>query len=57
VNPSEHEAVKEVLLDRLHTTEDEELQAALWQLLELHDRQEVQLAGVRAGLALILREI
>lgn len=33
-------AVKEILLDRLHTTEDEELQAALYQLLEDHDHLE-----------------
>ena len=36
----EHEAVKEVLLDRLHTTDDETLQAALWMVLADHDDTE-----------------
>ena len=40
MTPDEHEAVKEVLLDRLHTTDDEELQAALSQVLDSHDRLE-----------------
>jgi hypothetical protein len=40
MTPDEHEAVKEILLDRLHTTGNEELGAALWQLLESHDRLE-----------------
>lgn len=40
MSPDEFEAVKSVLLDRLHTTEDEELQAALWQVLSDHDDKE-----------------
>jgi len=40
MTPEEHEAVKEILLDRLHTTGDDELQAALWQVLDAHDRLE-----------------
>lgn len=36
----EHEAVKEVLLRHLHETEDEEMQAALWQVLADHDDTE-----------------
>lgn len=41
----------------LEQTEEEGLRKLLIQLLELHDRQQVQLAGVRAGLAMILKEI
>lgn len=32
-----NEGVQEVLARHLHTTEDEELQAALWQVLGNHD--------------------
>jgi hypothetical protein len=45
-------AVKEVLLDRLHTTEDEELGAALWQLLEDHEQLEARRS---AAVRLLLR--
>lgn len=45
----EREAVKEILLDRLHTTDDEELSAALWMVLESCDELEVRrLAALRA---------
>ncbi len=40
MTPSEHEAVKEILLDRLHTTDDEALQTALWMVLADHDDTE-----------------
>lgn len=49
MNPDERVAVKEILLDRLHTTEDDELQAALYQVLESHDELEGRrLAALRA---------
>lgn len=35
--------VKEVLLRHLHTTEDEELQAALWQMFLAYDEMEAGL--------------
>lgn len=38
----ERTAVLEVLLEHLHATEDEELQAALWQVLESCDEMEVR---------------
>lgn len=53
-DPDEFAAVKEVALRHLHTTEDEELQALLWQLLERQDQQELRLAGLRAGMVVLL---
>jgi hypothetical protein len=54
VIPDEFAALKEVALDYLHTTEDDVLQALLWQLLERQDQQEVRLAGLRAGMVVLL---
>lgn len=51
----EFTALREVALRRLHETQDDEEQALLWQLLELHDRQEFRLAGVRGGLVVLLK--
>lgn len=51
---TEFAALKDVALRVLHETEDEELQALLWQLLERHDQQEVRLAGLRAGMVVLL---
>lgn len=50
----EFAALKEVALRRLHGTQDDEEQALLWQLLELHDQQEIRLTGLRAGLVVLL---
>jgi hypothetical protein len=50
----EFAALREVALDYLHTTEDDVLQALLWQLLERQDQQEVRLAGLRAGMVVLL---
>jgi len=44
---TEFEAVKEVLLRHLHETEDEELQAALWQLMASYDNSIRQLSSLR----------
>jgi hypothetical protein len=54
MNPDEFEAVKAALLRHLEETEDDELQAALWQVLLAYDEQEVKLAGMRAGLVVLL---
>lgn len=54
---AEFQELREAALAYLEETKEEGLRKLLTQLLELHDRQHVQLAGVRAGLALILREI
>ena len=51
---AEFEAIKEVLLRHLHETQDDELQAALWQTLAAYDEMEGRLAGMRAGMAIIL---
>jgi hypothetical protein len=51
---AEFAALKEVALRRLHETTDDEEQALLWRLLELHDQQEVRLAGLRAGMVVLL---
>lgn len=51
---AEFAALKDVALRVLHETEDEELQALLWQLLERHDQQELRLAGLRAGMVVLL---
>jgi hypothetical protein len=52
----EFEAVKEVLLRHLHETEDEELQAALWQLLLQYDEQEARLTRLRNAVRLMIGE-
>lgn len=44
---NEYDAVKEVLLRHLHETEDEELQAALWQVMAYHDNLARRLLRVR----------
>lgn len=49
--------LKAKALKHFGETEDEDLRDLLEQLLQVHDRQHVQLAGLRAGLALMLREI
>lgn len=56
MTPDEFEAVKSVLLDRLENTEDEELQAALWQALHRFDAQERRLNRLRRGLVALLLE-
>jgi hypothetical protein len=43
-------AVAEVLKDRLHTTEDDELQAAIWQLVEHTAELEIRRAAAIADL-------
>lgn len=53
----EFQELRESALSYLEETKEEGLRKLLIQLLELHDRQHVQLAGLRAGLALMLREI
>lgn len=50
----EFDALREVALRHLHETEDEELQALLYQLLERQDQQEIRLAGLRAGMVVLL---
>lgn len=49
MTPDEREAVREVLLRHLHEVEDEEVQAALWQVLDSHDDLERRrVAALRA---------
>jgi len=57
VTPDEFVAVKEVLLRHLHGTQNQELQAALWQLLDHYDQQELRLARLKAGLVFLLKGI
>lgn len=53
----EFRELRESALSYLEDTKEEGLRAVLQKLLELHDIQHVQLTGLRAGLALMLREI
>jgi hypothetical protein len=57
MSPAEFEAVKEVLLRHLHSTQNQELQAALWMLLDHYDQQELRLARLKAGLVFLLKGI
>ena len=43
-------AAASVLVDKLHTTDDDELQAAIWQVLEYTGDVEGRLAAVRTVL-------
>lgn len=54
VDRSEFTAVREVALRHLHTTEDEELEALLWQLLESHDGLLARLLSLRLGIVALL---
>lgn len=54
---AEFSELREAALAYLEDTKEEGLRKLLQRLLELHDIQHVQLAGLRAGLALMLREI
>lgn len=49
-------AVKEILLDRLHTTEDDELQAALYQMFTAYDDMELRLTRLRTAVRLMVGE-
>ena len=53
---SELDAVQEVLLRHLHETEDEELQAALWQFMAVHDQQTRRLLNLRNAVRLMIGE-
>ena len=54
MTPAEAEAVKEILLDLLHTTDNDEHQAALWMVLVSHDELEVKIAALRGGMIVLL---
>lgn len=53
---TEYDAVKEVLLRHLHETEDEELQAALWQVMAYHDNMARRLMNLRNAALLLIGE-